>query len=297
MGGTDAAALVVQGSTDRVGIGTATPASGSKLDVIGQLRTTTLKMTTSPTNNYVLKTDASGNGTWADPNTLVSTTVNNGLVKDAAGRIGTDSNGVNPLSRNVNINANSKQYNIYNLSQVDFGGSYTDIHMDDVTGISHSIDVGDSSSFLSITKYGVAMNAQAIGGKNSDIYVALDSIFFNQASGVYKFYNIPSATQTYILGLDGSNKLVKSDAPLSGSATLNFGSTAAASSADLTITVTGAADGDIVSLGVPNGSVNANSCYTVWVSAADTVTVRFNNYQTVGAIDPASGTFKVKVLK
>jgi hypothetical protein len=84
---------------------------------------------------------------------------------------------------------------------------------------------------------------------------------------------------------------------LSGSATLDFGSTAASSSADLTITVTGAADGDAVSLGVPNGSVNGNSCYTAWVSATNTVTVRFNNYQTVGAIDPASGTFKVRVIK
>ena len=84
---------------------------------------------------------------------------------------------------------------------------------------------------------------------------------------------------------------------LEGSATLDFGSTAASSSGDLTITVTGAADGDVVMLGVPNGSVNANSCFTSWVSAANTVTVRFNNYQTVGAIDPASGTFKVSVRK
>lgn len=103
---------------------------------------------------------------------------------------------------------------------------------------------------------------------------------------------------------DGSN-LTLSDATyaytlsktLTASATLNFPSTAASSSSDLTITVTGVSDGDVVSIGVPNVSVNANSCYTAWVSAADTVTIRFNNYQTVGAIDPASGTFKVSVIK
>lgn len=103
---------------------------------------------------------------------------------------------------------------------------------------------------------------------------------------------------------DGSN-LTLSDATyaytlsktLTASATLNFPSTAASSSSDLTITVTGAADGDIVSIGVPNVSVNANSCFTAWVSATNTVTIRFNNYQTVGAIDPASGTFKVSVIK
>jgi hypothetical protein len=83
---------------------------------------------------------------------------------------------------------------------------------------------------------------------------------------------------------------------LTGSATLDFGSTNAQLSTDLTITVTGAADGDVVSLGVPNAAVNANTSYSVWVSAANTVTVRFNNYSS-GTVNPASGTFKVFVTK
>jgi hypothetical protein len=83
---------------------------------------------------------------------------------------------------------------------------------------------------------------------------------------------------------------------LTGSAALNFPNTLAQTSSDLTITVTGAADGDSVSLGVPNAAVNANSCYTAWVSAANTVTVRFNNYSAL-AINPASATFKATVVK
>jgi hypothetical protein len=83
---------------------------------------------------------------------------------------------------------------------------------------------------------------------------------------------------------------------LTASATLDFASTNAQTSTDLTITVTGAADGDVVSLGVPNASVNANTCYTAWVSATNTVTVRFNNYSSA-AVNPASGTFKVFVTK
>jgi hypothetical protein len=83
---------------------------------------------------------------------------------------------------------------------------------------------------------------------------------------------------------------------LPGSATLNFPSTNAQLSADLTITVTGAADGDVVSLGVPNAAVNANTSYSAWVSAANTVTVRFNNYSS-GTVDPASALFKVFVTK
>lgn len=79
-------------------------------------------------------------------------------------------------------------------------------------------------------------------------------------------------------------------------ASLNFNNTANQTSSDLTITVTGAAVGDCVSLGVDPAAVIANTCYTAWVSAADTVTVRFNNYGTTSQ-NPAAGTFKVIVTK
>lgn len=84
---------------------------------------------------------------------------------------------------------------------------------------------------------------------------------------------------------------------LTNTATLDFADTAPSTSTDLTITVTGAADGDAVSIGVPNGSTAANSSYTAWVSSANTVTVRFFNIQTVGNINPASGSFRASVIK
>jgi hypothetical protein len=79
-------------------------------------------------------------------------------------------------------------------------------------------------------------------------------------------------------------------------ASLNFPSTSAQNSSDLTITVTGAAVGDAVTLGAANAAVLSNSSYSAWVSATNTVTVRFNNYSS-GALDPAAGTFKVIVMK
>lgn len=82
---------------------------------------------------------------------------------------------------------------------------------------------------------------------------------------------------------------------LTGAAALNFPSTNSGESSDLTITVTGASLGDPVILGVPNGSVLSNSEYSAWVSASNTVTVRFLNTD-AGAQDPASGTFKVAVF-
>lgn len=79
-------------------------------------------------------------------------------------------------------------------------------------------------------------------------------------------------------------------------ATLDFPSTPSQQCSDLTVVVTGASSGDCVSLGVPSGSVNNNSCFTAWVSASNTVTVRFNNYSG-SSINPASGTFKILVTK
>lgn len=83
---------------------------------------------------------------------------------------------------------------------------------------------------------------------------------------------------------------------IKNTATLDFGSTAAGTSTDLTVTVTGASVGDPVGIGLP-ASPDANSCFTAWVSATNTVTVRFNNYQLLTAIDPASASYKVIVTK
>jgi hypothetical protein len=83
---------------------------------------------------------------------------------------------------------------------------------------------------------------------------------------------------------------------LTNTAALDFPSTNTMLSSDLTIAVSNAALGDAVVLGIPNGSVLANSTFTAWVSIAGTVTIRFNNYS-AGTLDPASGTFRVSVLK
>lgn len=77
--------------------------------------------------------------------------------------------------------------------------------------------------------------------------------------------------------------------------TLDFGNTAAQTSADLTITVTGAAVGDAAFMATP-AAPNANSCFTAFVSAVNTVTVRFNNFS-AAAINPVSASYTVAVLK
>lgn len=102
---------------------------------------------------------------------------------------------------------------------------------------------------------------------------------------------------------DGTNYYVTSGSTrytlaktLTTTVTLNFGNTLTNTSSDITVALTGAALNDVVIIGVPNGAVNNNSCYTAWVSSANNVRVRFNNYSSA-SINPASGTFRITVLK
>jgi len=81
---------------------------------------------------------------------------------------------------------------------------------------------------------------------------------------------------------------------LTSTATLDFPSISAGAVDVLTITVTGAAVGDFVTL-APPAALSAGLMFAGFVSAADTVTVRLHN-TTGGAIDPASAVWGALVL-
>lgn len=77
-------------------------------------------------------------------------------------------------------------------------------------------------------------------------------------------------------------------------ATLDFPSIAAGGQQELTVTVTGAAVGDVVCLGLPAAPA-AGIDFTAYVSAANTAKVRAVN-PTGSAVDPASGTYRLMVV-
>ena len=129
--------------------------------------------------------------------------------------------------------------------------------------------------------YGIRVTGAAAGGSNINRSLSIDAgqVFFGDSIRVNKgFY----------AGGQFVNKILR------GSATLDFDLTAVTCQ-DLTITVTGAAVGDEVFLGVPNGSIVADATFTAWVSAANTVTVRACDGALAG--NPASGTYKVTVFQ
>ena len=119
-----------------------------------------------------------------------------------------------------------------------------------------------------------------------------------------------TSSLTHVLGVNSSNtigelgvsdgiKLTSGSLGLDLFRTITVGTdfpnTNAQSSSDITSTVTGASVGQPVLLGVPNAAVSANTNYTAWVSAANTVTIRFNNYSS-SAVNPSAGSFYVVVI-
>jgi len=86
---------------------------------------------------------------------------------------------------------------------------------------------------------------------------------------------------------------------ISKSSTLNFGPISPNSSSDLTITLKGAVNTNVISLGIDNAVFGGTNCgnisFFAWVSATDTVTVRCTNHDLVNTANPASGTFKVVI--
>lgn len=103
---------------------------------------------------------------------------------------------------------------------------------------------------------------------------------------------------TYALGtftVDQDGRITSAtNGVLAASAILDFPSTSAGGTQDLTITISGAADGDPVAIGVPNACATTGTFFG-WVSATNTVTIRFFN-NSGGSVNPTSGTFKVKVI-
>lgn len=153
-------------------------------------------------------------------------------------------------------------------------------------------------------KIGVAHN-YSIAWTSSNPVATPDTAIYRASAGLLEInsgtaseYRDLLARSLYATNLYATNLIINGGATvtkiLSATASLNFDLTALTVE-DLTITVTGAADGDVVTLGVPNGSITTSVQYTAWVSAADTVTVRART--SAAGENPASGTFRATVIK
>lgn len=112
------------------------------------------------------------------------------------------------------------------------------------------------------------------------------------AEGTEVTYKSGSIVRRYKM-VDGSWRAIAAVNVLSGSGTYDPPSLATGAGQTTTLTVTGAVVGDFVQVSF---SLNLQGIRMfAWVSAADTVSVRFEN-NTGGTIDLASGTIQVRVI-
>jgi hypothetical protein len=155
------------------------------------------------------------------------------------------------------------------------------------TGTARDLSIGTrGNKFLTLATNGTErMRLHASGGV---------SIGNTTDPGATNFSVTGASTLTGAVAIGGGAAIAK---VLSATATLDFGNTVAGAVSDLTITVTGAALGDTVALGIQHGSVPASGTFTAWVSSANTVTVRYENNDLLTARDPASGTFRATVIQ
>lgn len=153
---------------------------------------------------------------------------------------------------------------------------------------------GNGVSFNGATGGASVVNASSsalmLGGRNNSTTLTLNQVGASDANvnGYLIVSDSLRANKGIYIGGQIINKVLRA------SATIDF-DLSAVNSQDATVTVTGAVTGDEVILGVPNGAITTDILYFAWVSSNDTVAIRA--YDGAAAGNPASGTFKVTVLK
>jgi hypothetical protein len=152
---------------------------------------------------------------------------------------------------------------------------------------------GSPNSVIRLTTPGVVGAYDSISVWGLQVNDTPFPISYTQTTGAY----VESTTAQIGGDIEFTGTLTASNLPtfLTATTTLDFGATNASAITDLTLTVTGAATGDAVTVGAPPGSAG-QGVYFGFVSADDTVTIRFLN-DTAGAYDPPSGDFTVTVIQ
>ena len=147
-----------------VGIGTNTPTT--KLEVIGKIKTDSLRIAIGATNGFILKTDGAGNATWVD---LASLTTTTNTLGNTLNTITSNVNGVLATAPVVNTNTLSLAGNALTSTingiastSLDISGVSQNIYNTDGTlTTSRQVNIGANNlTFLSTTgKVGIGNNS------------------------------------------------------------------------------------------------------------------------------------------
>lgn len=221
--------------------------------------------------------------------TILGDSASDSVLIGTSARLSNEAAGVLALQNGVNYHPAIRLYedytgaSNYEVARMEWGGDGADFYIG--TG---RAGTGVSRALAFITGDVVRWRVEAAG----HLLTPLDNTYDIGAIGASRprhAYFGGDVVAGGAVTIGGGTAITKS---LSSTATLEFPPTAGLVSADMTIIVTNAVVGNVVDIGVPAASVPLNGSFFAWVSAANTVTVR---YLPLVAGDPLSGIFRAMV--
>lgn len=151
-----------------------------------------------------------------------------------------------------------------------------------------------TAAFASATHSGTmsVTGLTSLGQASTTIFSNIGTAYFGGTATTTISSTGAVGAQTITIG--GGTPILKH---LSGTNSITFGTVAANTCNTGTITLTGAADGDSVYIGMPNAVASASSTlvWSGWVSAANTVTVRLCQTAAQGTSPVAAATVRADV--
>jgi hypothetical protein len=257
----------------------------------------------NPTGGWRLQSEINNSGTWADRLTVRTDGID--IANDY--RIGLLADAIGISFRNYS-STSAIYFSIASTSVLNLGSSqmstvFNGFTVTQTNAANDVLQLGANTSTASATAVAQTLKGpNATGTTSTGGSLTIAGGTGTSAGGAVIISTAATTTQTERARFSSAGVTIGASGTaiasvISATATLDFASTAAHECSVSNITVTGAAVGDVVAIGIPPDAIGTSGVFFGYVSATDTVSIRYHNTDKNNAVDPASGTFRATVIK